>query len=297
MTKAFTVNCLRECREVNHYMKKEVLFSTYPIKNPTKEPRHLLIAFYFPTAETKYSSIYFDLKMHYCLLSNKPDSGTRNSNYSKFILKSPFFWCGVGFFFERLKALILKSLFERNVTRCWPCSWAQIESALTFLCLALKDSEVSPRTPHKSFGKGILCHSCNSFSKKRKWKERFHVQGSEAFDHLMNIGSSTWASSFSGQTKRVPAAQAGPRFPPEQNLWRPHSVTAWERPTSAGLRCPLCPLIFHLNPSQSTRSGGFCVAHPHGQRGAGQEQNAGDRSPKSPVTPFSGQFHMTCLVL
>jgi len=174
MTKAFTVNCLRECGEVNHYMKKELLFSIYPIKNPTKEPRHLLIAFYFPTAETKYSPIYFDLKMHYCLLSNKPDSGTRNSNYSKFILKSPFFFF---FFFERLKALILKSLFERNVTRCWPCSWAQIESALTFLCLALKDSEVSPRTPHKSFGNGILCHSCNSFSKKRKWKERFHVQG------------------------------------------------------------------------------------------------------------------------
>jgi len=98
MTKAFRVNCLRECREVNHSVKKELLFPTYPIKNPTKEPRHLLIAFYFPTAETKYSSIYFDLKMHYCLLPNKPHSGTRNSNYSKFILKSPFFW-GVFFFF------------------------------------------------------------------------------------------------------------------------------------------------------------------------------------------------------
>lgn len=96
-------------------------------------------------------------------------------------------------------------------------------------------------------------------------ERKISCPGLQAFDHLMNIGSSTWASSFSGQTKRAPAAQAGPRFPPEQNPWRPHSVTAWERPTSAGLRCPLCPLIFHLNPSQSTRSGDFASHTPMGR--------------------------------
>lgn len=114
--------------------------------------------------------------------------------------------------------------------------------------------------------------------------------GLQVFDHLNNTRSLTWASNFSGQTKEDQASQTGPRFLAEQNLWLPHSVTAWERPTSAGWEMPALPfdLSFKL-PIAQVRD--FRVHTPNGKRGAGQEQS------KKSSTLFFGQFHMTYLAL
>lgn len=102
----------------------------------------------------------------------------------------------------------------------------------------------------------------------------------QAFDHLTHPG---WLLHLGLKLLRpdkgASASQTGPGFLSEQNLWLPHSVTAWERPTSAGPGCPLCPLIFPLRcPKRQVRD--FELRLPPRQRGAGQEQNRADRSQK-----------------
>lgn len=93
-------------------------------------------------------------------------------------------------------------------------------------------------------------------------------------------GRTGWAS-VPARTKPLAAAQC-------DSLGKAHLSRA---------EMPALPFDLSFKPRPKHQVRGFRVTHPHGQRGAGQEQNGGDRSPKSPVTPFSGQFHMTCLVL
>lgn len=146
-----------------------------------------------------------------------------------------------------------------------------------------------------SIGNGFLWYLCNSFFKKRKWKERFHVLN---FRPLI-----IWCTLD---------PQPGPQTSQaRQRGTRPHSpgldscqnknfgcFTVWQPgkgPPQQGwdARSALWSFIYT---AQSTRSE-ISNRTPSNGRGEQVKNKIGLTSLKNPETLFLGQFHMTCFAL